>query len=103
MPAAGMPWFVAVFGRDSIIASLQAMAVSYEFGRGTLVKLAQLQATEVDDWRDAQPGKILHEIRQGELAQLHEIHTPYYGTVEATILWIITLAKPTVGIPTSVC
>jgi len=70
MPAAGMPWFVAVFGRDSIIASLQAMAVSYEFGRGTLVKLAQLQATEVDDWRDAQPGKILHEIRQGELAQL---------------------------------
>jgi len=86
-------WFVAVFGRDSIIASLQAMAVSYEFGRGTLVKLAQLQATEVDDWRDAQPGKILHEIRQGELAQLHEIpHTPY-GTVEATILWIITLAE----------
>jgi len=61
-------------GRDSIIASLQAMAVSYEFGRGTLVKLA-LQATEVDDWRDAQPGKILHEIRQGELAQLHEIPT----------------------------
>lgn len=94
MPAAGIPWFVAVFGRDSIIASLQTMAVDYEFGRGTLVKLAQLQATEIDDWRDAQPGKILHEIRQGELAQLHEIpHTPYYGTVEATILWIITLAE----------
>lgn len=94
MPAAGIPWFVAVFGRDSIIASLQTMAVSYEFGHGTLVKLAQLQATEVDDWRDAQPGKILHEIRQGELAQRHEIpHTPYYGTVEATILWIITLAE----------
>jgi len=85
MPAAGMPWFVAVFGRDSIIASLQAMAVSYEFGRGTLLSWLR-QATE-DDWRDAQPGKILHEIRQGELAQLHEIpHTPYYGTVEATIL-----------------
>ncbi len=94
MPAAGIPWFVAVFGRDSIIASLQTMAVNYEFGRGTLVKLAQLQATEVDDWRDAQPGKILHEIRQGELAQLHEIpHTPYYGTIEATILWVITLAE----------
>ncbi len=94
MPAAGIPWFVAVFGRDSIIASLQTMAVSYEFGRGTLVKLAQLQATEIDDWRDAQPGKILHELRRGELAQLHEIpHTPYYGTVEATILWIITLAE----------
>ena len=94
MPAAGIPWFVAVFGRDSIIASLQTMAVNYEFGRGTLVKLAQLQAMEVDDWRDAQPGKILHEIRQGELAQLHEIpHTPYYGTIEATILWIITLSE----------
>jgi glycogen debranching enzyme len=58
------------------------------------VRLAQLQATEVDDWRDAQPGKILHEIRRGELAQLHEVpHTPYYGTVEATILWIVTLAE----------
>jgi len=53
-----MPWFVAVFGRDSIIASLQAMAVSYEFGRGTLVKLAQLQATEVDDWRDVNLAKF---------------------------------------------
>lgn len=94
MPAAGIPWFVAVFGHDSIIASLQTMSVNYEFGHGTLIKLAQLQATERDDWRDAQPGKILHEIRQGELAQLHEIpHTPYYGTVEATILWIITLAE----------
>ncbi|MBC8122509.1 MAG: amylo-alpha-1,6-glucosidase [Gemmatimonadaceae bacterium] len=94
MPAAGIPWFVAVFGRDSIIASLQTMAVNHEFGRGTLVKLAQLQASEVDDWRDAQPGKILHELRQGELVQLHEFpHSPYYGTVEATILWIITLAE----------
>lgn len=94
MPAAGMPWFVAVFGRDSIIVSLQTMAVSSEFARGTLMKLAQLQATAVDDWRDAQPGKILHEIRRGELAQLHEVpHTPYYGTVDATILWIITLAE----------
>jgi glycogen debranching enzyme len=94
MPAAGLPWFVAVFGRDSIIAGLQTMAVNPEFARGTLVRLAQLQATEVDDWRDAQPGKILHEIRRGELAQLHEVpHTPYYGTIEATILWIITLAE----------
>jgi glycogen debranching enzyme len=94
MPAAGIPWFVAVFGRDAVITSLQTMAVSYEFGLGTLIKLAQLQATEVDDWHDAQPGKILHEMRRGELAQLHEIpHTPYYGTVDATILWIITLAE----------
>lgn len=94
MPAAGLPWFVAVFGRDSIIAGLQTMAVNPEFARGTLVRLAQLQATEVDDWRDAQPGKILHEIRRGELAQLNEVpHTPYYGTIEATILWIVTLSE----------
>ncbi len=94
MPVAGIPWFVSVFGRDSIVTSLQTMSVSYDFARGTLVKLAELQATEVDDWRDAQPGKILHELRQGELAQLHETpHTPYYGTVDTTILWIISLAE----------
>ncbi len=94
LPAAGMPWFMAVFGRDSIITGLQTMAVNPDFARGTLVRLAQLQAKVVDDWRDAQPGKILHEIRRGELAQLHEVpHTPYYGTIEATILWIITLAE----------
>lgn len=94
MPAAGIPWFVAVFGRDSIIASLQTMAVYHEFARGTLVQLSQLQATEVDDWRDAQPGKMLHELRRDELTQLHQLpYTPYYGTVDTTILWIITLAE----------
>lgn len=94
MPAAGLPWFMAVFGRDSIIAGLQTMSVNPEFARGALIRLAELQATEIDDWRDAQPGKILHEIRHGELAQLHEIpHTPYFGTIEATILWIIILSE----------
>jgi glycogen debranching enzyme len=94
MPAAGIPWFVAVFGRDSVTVSLQTMAVYHEFARGTLIRLAQLQATEVDDWRDAQPGKMLHELRRDELTQLHELpYTPYYGTVDTTILWIITLAE----------
>jgi glycogen debranching enzyme len=94
MPAAGIPWFVAVFGRDSVTVSLQTMAVYPEFARGTLVKLAQLQATEIDDWRDAQPGKMLHELRQDELTQLRQLpYTPYYGTVDTTILWIITLAE----------
>ncbi len=94
MPAAGIPWFVAVFGRDSIITSLQTMAVYPEFARGTLVRLAQLQATEVDDWRDAQPGKMLHELRRDELTQLQQLpYTPYYGTVDTTILWIVTLAE----------
>lgn len=93
MPAAGIPWFMAVFGRDSIIVSLQSLPIYHEFARATLIRLAQLQATEVDDWRDAQPGKMLHELRRGELSQLGELpYTPYYGTVDATPLWIITLA-----------
>lgn len=94
MPAAGIPWFVAVFGRDSVTVSLQTMAVYHEFARGTLLRLAQLQATEVDDWRDAQPGKMPHELRCDELTQLHKLpYTPYYGTIDTTILWIITLAE----------
>jgi len=94
MPAAGIPWFVAPFGRDATIVSLQTMAVYDEFARGTLVRLAQLQATEVDDWRDAQPGKMLHELRRDELTQLQQLpYAPYYGTVDTTILWIITLAE----------
>ncbi len=94
MPAAGIPWFVAVFGRDSIIASLQAIAVYHELARGTLLKLAQLQATELDDWHDAQPGKMLHEMRRDELTKLHQLpYEPYYGTVDTTILWIVTLAE----------
>jgi glycogen debranching enzyme len=94
MPAAGIPWFVAVFGRDSVITSLQTLAVYPGLARGTLVRLAQLQATEIDDWRDAQPGKMLHELRRDELTQLNQLpYTPYYGTVDTTILWITTLAE----------
>ncbi|MBH8571705.1 amylo-alpha-1,6-glucosidase [Nostocaceae cyanobacterium CENA369] len=94
MPAAGIPWFVAVFGRDAIIASLQTMAVYHDFARGTLIRLAQLQATEIDDWRDAQPGKMLHELRQDELTKIKQLpYYPYYGTVDTTILWIVTLAE----------
>jgi glycogen debranching enzyme len=92
IPAAGVPWFVAVFGRDSLIVSLQNMIVYPDFARGALDILGRLQATEVDDYRDAQPGKILHEIRVGELAERKLIpHTPYYGTADATALYLITL------------
>lgn len=92
LPAAGVPWFVAVFGRDSLIVSLQNMVVHPDFARGALKVLGELQATEVDDYRDAQPGKILHEIRVGELAARKKIpHTPYYGTADATALYLITL------------
>lgn len=94
VPAAGVPWFVTLFGRDSLIASLQNMPVSPGFARGALKRLADYQAQERDDWRDAQPGKILHEIRFGELAHFHSIpHTPYYGTADATILYLIVLSE----------
>jgi glycogen debranching enzyme len=92
VPAAGVPWFVALFGRDSLIVSLQNMVVYPDFARGVLKVLGELQATDVDDYRDAQPGKILHEIRVGELAARRRIpHTPYYGTADATALYLITL------------
>jgi glycogen debranching enzyme len=92
LPAAGVPWFVTVFGRDSLIVSLQTMIVYPRFACGALKKLAQYQAAEMDDWRDAEPGKILHEIRFGELAHFKRIpHTPYYGTADATPLYLIVL------------
>lgn len=92
LPAAGVPWFVTIFGRDSLIVSLQNMLVDPGFARGALYYLAKLQATEMDDWRDAEPGKMPHEMRFGELAHFHKIpHTPYYGTHDATPFYLITL------------
>jgi glycogen debranching enzyme len=91
-PAAGLPWFVAPFGRDSLIASLQTILVDPGFARGALEVLGQYQAKERDDWRDAEPGKIPHEMRYGELAHFKLIpHTPYYGTADATPLYLIVL------------
>ncbi|CAN5447863.1 amylo-alpha-1,6-glucosidase [soil metagenome] len=92
--AAGIPWFSALFGRDSLITSLQLLSVRPDVAAQTLQILGRLQAHEIDDWRDAQPGKILHELRTGELARTGEIpHTPYYGTVDATPLWLILLGE----------
>ena len=92
LPAAGLPWFIAPFGRDSLIVSLQNTLIYPEFARGALEILGSLQAKEVDNYRDAEPGKILHEMRYGELAHFKLIpHTPYYGTADATPLYLITL------------
>jgi glycogen debranching enzyme len=92
VPAGGIPWFLTVFGRDSLMVGLQTMPVNSALARGCLRKLADLQAREYDDWRDAEPGKIPHEARRGELAHFHRIpHTPYYGTADATPLYLITL------------
>ncbi len=94
MPAAGTPWFMAVFGRDSLIVALQSMLVRPHLARGTLKHLAKYQAKERDDWRDAQPGKIVHEMRYGEVAHFNESpHGPYYGTADASILFLIVLSE----------
>jgi glycogen debranching enzyme len=92
VPAAGLPWFMAPFGRDSLIVSLQNILIYPEFASGALDVLGRWQATERDDYRDAEPGKIMHELRYGELAHFRLIpHTPYYGTADATPLYLITL------------
>ena len=83
LPAAGLPWFMALFGRDSLITSYQALPFVPELARTTLLALAARQATAFDDFRDAEPGKILHELRFGELTVLGERpHSPYYGSAD---------------------
>ena len=92
--AAGIPWFTTLFGRDAILASIETLAFMPAFARETLDVLARLQSTVDDPWRDAEPGKILHELRVGEMARAGELpHAPYYGTVDATPLWLILLAE----------
>ena len=92
--AAGLPWFSTLFGRDSLIAAYQTLAFDPATAADTLRLLAGRQGTKVDEWRDEQPGKILHELRIGELARLDEIpQTPYYGSVDSTPLFLIVLAE----------
>jgi glycogen debranching enzyme len=92
--AAGIPWFVAPFGRDTLITSHQLLMVNPEPARESLRILASMQGTEMDDWRDEEPGKILHEIRKGELARSGYLpHTPYYGSVDSTPWFLILLAQ----------
>lgn len=94
VPAGGIPWFVSLFGRDSLVVSLQTLSLSPRLALGALRALGRLQADGYDDERDMQPGKIAHEVRHGELAALHLIpHTPYYGTHEATSLYVWTAAR----------
>jgi glycogen debranching enzyme len=90
--AAGVPWYVALFGCDSLVTAIQMAAFEPGVGANTLRLLARHQGTRVDDWRDEQPGKILHELRFDELANLSEIpQTPYYGSVVSTPLFLVLL------------
>jgi glycogen debranching enzyme len=92
IPAAGLPWFMAAFGRDSIIASLQALPFVPELSRSTLRYLAHRQGSRRDDFRDEEPGKILHEVRWGELTAFEERpHSPYFGAADSTPLFLILL------------
>jgi glycogen debranching enzyme len=92
VPAAGAPWYMALFGRDSLITAYQTMILGFSPAKNTLKALARYQAGERDDFRDAEPGKIPHELRVGELAFFDEIpQTPYYGTADATPLFLILL------------
>jgi glycogen debranching enzyme len=92
LPAAGLPWFMTVFGRDSILTSLQALPFVPDLARTTLRLLAERQGTRTDDFRDEDPGRILHEIRYGELTAFEERpHSPYYGNADATALFVVLL------------
>jgi glycogen debranching enzyme len=92
--SAGVPWFCTLFGRDAIIAASQVLILDPTIARETLIILAQYQGKVDDEWREEQPGKILHELRTGEMARCQEIpHTPYYGTVDATPLWLMLYAE----------
>jgi len=88
--SAGVPWYASPFGRDALITGFQALLVNPDIARDALLFLAAHQGRKVDDFREEEPGKILHEIRRGELARTGEVpHTPYYGSVDATPLFII--------------
>ena len=92
--AAGVPWFVTLFGRDSLVTASQIMAYHSGIAEQTLRLLAQYQGRHEDDERDEEPGKILHELRVGELANLKVIpQTPFYGTVDATPLFLMLVVK----------
>jgi glycogen debranching enzyme len=92
LPAAGLPWFMTMFGRDSIFTSLQALPFVPELAATTLRELAARQGSRIDDFRDEDPGRIPHELRYGELTAFEERpHSPYYGSADATPLFVVLL------------
>ena len=91
-PYAGIPWYCCPFGRDGLITAMQFLPWFPEVMQGTLAFLARFQGTKDDDFTDEEPGKIMHEFRTGEMANLREIpFIPYYGTIDATALFLMAL------------
>lgn len=94
IPAAGIPWYIAPFGRDSLIVALQTMHVYPQRAAETLRLLAALQGSKRDPFREEEPGKILHEMRYGDMARTGQIpHSPYYGSIDSTPLFVMTFAQ----------
>ena len=94
LPAAGLPWFMAIFGRDSLITSFQALPFVPELSATTLDALALLQGQVRDDFRDEEPGRILHELRLGEMTAFQDRpHSPYYGASDSTPLFLVLLEE----------
>ena len=90
--SAGIPWYSTVFGRDAIITALETLALNPAIARDTLRYLARRQGAREDPFTEEQPGRILHELRRGEMARAGEIpHVPYFGTIDATPLWLVLL------------
>lgn len=94
VPSAGIPWFAVPFGRDSLIVGSQTLTLQPALAYGALRFLARRQGTHVNEWRDEEPGKILHEVRAGEMASLEEVpHLTYYGSVDSTPLFLTLLGE----------
>ncbi|MDG4800080.1 glycogen debranching N-terminal domain-containing protein [Micromonospora sp. WMMD980] len=94
LPGAGLPWFLTVFGRDTLITAYQTLVAGPALARGALLALARLQGTRCDEFTDEEPGKILHEFRSGELTRTGvKPYNPNYGTADATQLWLILLSE----------
>jgi glycogen debranching enzyme len=92
LPAAGLPWFMTMFGRDSIFTSLQALPFTSELALATLRALGEWQGTRTDDFRDEDPGRIMHEMRYGEMTAFEERpHSPYFGSADVTQLYVVLL------------
>jgi glycogen debranching enzyme len=94
VPLAGLPWFVAPFGREMAFVGLETLLLDLRWARSAASFLARRQGTQDNAFREEQPGKIMHELRRGELAALRAVrHTPYYGSVDATALWLLLVAE----------